>query len=72
MYDNINDNVSDKYENVYSLKESLVGQTNLKIGHLDVNGWTEANKQLRIEIVNNMHCDVIGLSETHLKDGVEI
>ena len=38
----------------------------MKIGHVNVNCWTNNNNELRTEIINQLNCDVIGSSETHL------
>jgi exonuclease III len=38
----------------------------LKLCHLNVNGWTRANKELRVKILENQGASIICLSETHL------
>ena len=34
----------------------------------NLNGWTEANKELRTEIILSLNADIISCNETHLKD----
>ena len=39
----------------------------LKIAHLNLNGWTVRNGELRKEILKSTNADLICLNETHLK-----
>ena len=52
--------------------ESGIKCENIKISHLNVNGWTSANHELRNEIVNGLNSDIIGISETHLQGNDDI
>ena len=53
---------------VESVSDELMNEQNcdLKIGHVNVNGWAKNNNELPTEIINQLNCDVIGISETHL------
>lgn len=35
-------------------------------------GWTSSNHELRSEIINHLHCDIISINETHLLNTDEI
>ena len=37
------------------------------VAHININGWTESNKQLRENIINYSGADIISLNETKLK-----
>ena len=44
----------------------------MTFAHLNVNGWTRNNDELRREIINNLNCDLIGISKSHLVDNETI
>ena len=62
------DNVShpSNVTELYGNSVQLNNQSQLKISHLNVNGWTEANNELWTNIVNELKSNIIGISETHL------
>ena len=43
--------------------------TTLKLCHINVNGWTQTNQEIRKTIIEYLHADIICLSETHLSNG---
>ena len=45
------------------------GFTNLKVSSLNINGWTESNKQIRQALIKCTEPDVLYLQETHLDSG---
>ena len=45
------------------------GSTKLKVSSLNINGWTESNKQLRQALIKCTDPDVLCLQETHLDIG---
>ena len=41
----------------------------LKIGYMNVNGWTNSNHNLRVNILETANCDIFAVTETHWRDG---
>ena len=48
------------------------GTSKLKIGHINVNGWTTNNHALRTEIIKNLDCHIVAIIETHLRGDKDI
>lgn len=46
----------------------------MRIGHLNVWGWTNTNHDLRVEIIKYSDCDIVSINETHLlnKDNLDL
>ena len=56
------------------IKTDLLADTfeDMHISSLDINGWTENNKQLRFALIKHTRPDVLCLQETHIDAGQSI